>query len=251
MKKNLILLTLVALLFTLSSCDKSTEPKNDTEYLNLSTNDFWDYDVFAVDAAGNVNEDVITTKTIHLGESVTIDKRLAYPLLDNTLSESELFTHISADNDGIFLYLNEINLNDYLTDPSITTNIPILIPGWIKVMDFNKNEWESFFFELVNQVIEQDTVSGKVQITGKKQSQKEVVYQGNTYTADVVTLTFDLSANVKSTTGNTDRSAKSDIIYTFIEGIGIYSIEQKANEILGIIEGRKEVLTNHGILGTL
>lgn len=249
MKIRMILLALVSLavMLTVSGCKESTtKPDVENDYLALQKNNFWTYNVFGIDEEGNINTDFATTTTIRLGDKETLDKRTAYPLIDDSQTEVEIFSHIAADNDGVFLYMNELNLNNYITDPSITTQIPILIPGWIKVMDYEKNEWESFFVEL-NQVIGQDTVSGKIQITGKKQSQKQVTYKEVDYTADVVKISIDLYAKDLSPTGGIERSAKSDIIYTFIKGIGIYSIQENANEILGIPDSRIEVLTDHGI----
>lgn len=248
MKIRMILLALIslAIMLTVSGCKESTtKPEVENDYLKLQTNDFWTYNIYGVDAEGNVSEDLSSTKTIHLGAVKTLAKRTAYPLIDDSNTENELFSHISVDGEGIFLYMDELDLNSYNPNPNAAKTIPILIPEWIKVMDFNKSEWESFFVEL-SQVIGQDTVSGKVQILGKKQSTKQVTYKGTTYTADVVKITLDLNGKVLSPTGGIERSAKSDIIYTFIKGIGIYSVEQKANEILGITDGRIEVLTNHG-----
>ncbi|MFA7326795.1 MAG: hypothetical protein WC121_09040 [Candidatus Kapaibacterium sp.] len=253
MKLRITILTIIslAIILVISGCDnkETTSPDGDNNYLELKAYNFWDYSVYDLDSEGEIIEESAVFKSIHLLDEETLDKRSAYKIFYDTKTDNSLFTHISTDEDGIYLYMDEINLNNYVTDPSTTSNIPILIPGWIKIMDFNNNEWESFFFELTDQVIEQDTVSGKVQITGKKQSTKEITYIGKTYTADVVKLTIDLSAKSLSPSGNMERAAKSDIIYTFIEGIGIYSIEQNANEILGILEGRIEILTQHGYLG--
>lgn len=239
-------------MLAISGCAKKeiTGPDSDINYLELKAYNYWDYDVYDLDFEGNIIEESATLKSFHLLDEEPLDKRTAYEIFFDTGRDNELFTHISTDEDGIYLYMNEINLNNLVANPIFNTdNLPILIPGWIKVMDFKNNEWESFFFELTNQVIEQDTVSGKVQITGKKRSTKEVKYSGKTYTADVVKLTIDLSANLKSPKGSIEQSSKSDIIYTFVKGIGIYSIEQRTNAILGIQKDKKEILTQHGYLG--
>ncbi len=247
MKKNLVLLTLVALslILTAGSCNESTEPDTESEYLLLQTNDYWKYDIYEVDENGVAEKDLLDTKIVALGDEETLDKRIAFPLIVSPNSDDELFTHISANNEGIYLYMGEIDLNKYVSDPNITTQIPIPIPGWIKIMDFNKNEWESFFLEL-NQKIEQDTVSGKLQITGKKKEQKEVTYLGKTYMADVVQISIDVFAKIYSPNGRIDEAVKSDITYTFIEGIGIYSVEQKANELIGITNNTIEILKENG-----
>lgn len=251
MKKNILLLTLVtlSLILTASDCSESTIPETDTEYFPLQNNPYWDYEIYEVNENGVVSDELLDSKTVRLRNEETLDKKTAFELRIEPSSDNELFTHISVDYDGIFLYMDEVDLNKYVTDPSITAKIPILIPGWIKILDVNKNEWESFFFELNDQVVEQDTVSGKVQITGKKQDQKEVTYLGKTYFADVVNLTFDLSAKVQSPSGLIEEAAQSVFTYTFIEGIGIYSVEQKSNELLGITQNTIEILTDNGFLG--
>lgn len=244
-KKVLILLTTVAIIISLSSCKKSTTEPIYFSYLELQSGMFWDYDIYSLDTQGEISDEVIGVKTISLGEKLELDSRTAFPLINDNKSDSDIFTHISADLDGIFLYLDEINLNNYVTDPSTTTNIPILIPGWIKVMDFEKESWESFFVEL-NTIVEMDTIAGKILITGQKEGKIEVNYNGSTYNADLVKLTFDLAAKVDSPTTNIDEKRLSDMYYAFIEGIGIYSLQQNRNELAGIFEGRKEILTNHG-----
>jgi hypothetical protein len=251
MKKNILLLSIVtlSLILTASDCSESTVPETDTEYFSLQNNPYWNYDIYEVNENGVVSDELLVSKVVRLRNEETLDKKTAFELRVEPSSDNELFTHISVDYDGIFLYMDEVDLNKYVTDPSITAKIPILIPGWIKIMDFNKDEWESFFFELNDQVVEQDTVSGKVQIIGKKQDQKEVTYQGKTYFADVVNLTFDLSAKVQSPSGTIEEGAQSVFTYTFIEGIGIYSVEQKSNELLGITQNTIEILTDNGFLG--
>lgn len=250
MKKNILLLSIVtlALILTASDCSESTVPETDTDYFPLQNNPYWNYDIYEVDDNGVVYEDLLDSKNVRLRNEETLDKKTAFELRIEPSSDNELFTHISVDYDGIFLYMDEVDLNKYVTDPSITAKIPILIPGWIKIMDFNKNEWESFFVEL-DQQIEQDTVSGKLQITGKKLDQKEVTYQGKTYMADVVVITVDVLAKIFSPNGRIDEAVKSDITYTFIEGIGIYSVEQNANELLGVTQNTIEILTDNGFLG--
>lgn len=251
MKKNILLLSIVtlSLILTASDCSESTVPETDIDYFPLQNNPYWDYDIYEVNENGVVSDELLDSKNVRLRNEETLDKKTAFELRLDPSSDNELFTHISADYDGIFLYMGEVDLNKFVTDPNITAKIPILIPGWIKIMDFNKNEWESFFFELKDQIVEQDTVSGKVQITGKKQDQKEVTYLGKTYFADVVNLTFDLSAKLQSPSGSTDKTAQSVFTYTLIEGIGIYSVEQKANELLGISQNTIEILTGNGFLG--
>ncbi len=243
--KVLILLTSLALLMTISSCEKSTFTSEDFTYLELKQGLYWDYDSYSLDAQGEFTDEVIGSKTIYLGEAIELDDRDAYPLLNDSKTDTDIFTHISADFDGIFLYLDEINLNNYITDPSTTTNIPILIPGWIKVLDFEKDSWESFFVEL-NTIVEMDTIAGKILISGQREGKIDVTYKGANYSADLVKLTFDLAAKVDSPTTNMDEKRKSDMYYAFIEGIGIYSIQQDPNELAGVFEGRKEILINHG-----
>lgn len=128
-KKVLILLTTVAIIISLSSCKKSTTEPIYFSYLELQSGMFWDYDIYSLDTQGEISDEVIGVKTISLGEKLELDNRTAFPLINDNKSDSDIFTHISADLDGIFLYLDEINLNNYVTDPSTTTNIPILIPG--------------------------------------------------------------------------------------------------------------------------
>ncbi|PKL78120.1 MAG: hypothetical protein CVV25_12655 [Ignavibacteriae bacterium HGW-Ignavibacteriae-4] len=247
MQKVLILLTSIAVLLSVSSCDKSTITPEDFTYLELKQGLYWDYDIYSLNAQGEFTDDVIGAKTIYLGEKEELDNRTAYALLNDSQTDPDIFTHISADFDGVFLYLDEINLNNYVTDPSTTTNIPILIPGWIKVLDFEKNSWESFFVEL-NTIVEMDTIAGKILISGQKEGKIDVTYNGTNYSADLVKLTFDLAAKVDSPTTNMDEKRKSDMYYAFIEGIGIYSIQQNPNELAGVFEGRKEILTDHGYL---
>ncbi|MEZ4725100.1 MAG: hypothetical protein R2863_10640 [Candidatus Kapaibacterium sp.] len=251
MKKNLILFQIVILSLVLmaGSCSESTNPDSEVSYLDLKVNDFWNYDVFSVDENGNTLMDEVSKKSIRLIDSEVLDSKTGFSLRIEPETNNEFFTHISADEVGIFLYMGEIDLNQYATDPNIKTQIQILIPGWIKIMDYKNNEWESFFVEL-NRVIEQDTVYGKLQINGKKLDKKEITYSNKTYMADVVKITLDLSAKVTSPDSKIDESATSEIIYTFIEGIGIYSVEQKLNPLLGINQNTLEILTSNGNMGT-
>ncbi|TNE33623.1 hypothetical protein EP342_03660 [bacterium] len=247
MKKLLVTIILTSIAFIANSCkDQSTSTIDRSSYLNLAQGNWWEYDVYSLDESNNPTENIISTDTITLGAMAKLDGKSAYPLLNSNtnIANKELFTHIGSDEDGIYMFMNEINLNDYITDPSVTHNIPIIIPGWIKVLDFNGDKWESFFFQMDN-VIDQDTVKGKLQITGKRDGTQEVIYKGKTYSADLVKMTISLSANVKSATTSIDESKTSDLNYAFIEGVGIYSLQQNANELVGINNGFKEILIDH------
>lgn len=244
-KITTILLSILALMFIAASCDESVQPGAEYSF-PMQKGTSWDYDVYSIGEDNKATDEVISTRTITLGTMESLDDREAYPLLNSNppSGEIEFFTHISKDEEGIYMYIGELDLNNFTDLPNTDTKIPILLLGWIKVFDFESNSWEAFFLDYSG-VIGGDTVAAKIVINGFNEGLNFVNYQGSDYDASQIRLSLEVDATIKSTSQSTNESGSSNIQFEFIDGIGIYSLQQNINEVVGIDTGYKEVLTGH------
>lgn len=248
MKKQNVLFIVVAIVLSVfvTSCDKSTDPEEASFNYPLQKGNSWNYDVLSLDGMNEATSEVITTHTITLGDMESLDDKEAYPLINSNpaTDQMELFTHISADKEGVYLFIGELDLNNFIQVQE--TKIPTLTIGWVKVFDFDETNWESFFIDY-NGEINGNKVKAKITINGFNEGTKSVSYLSSNYDATKVKLTLDVEATVESAGNTISETGVSDIRFEFIDGIGIYSLQQNINEVVGINKGYKEVLTGHSL----
>lgn len=242
-KITTILMTLLSLMFIATSCDESVQPGSEFTF-PMQKGNSWSYDVYSLDGNNEATDEVISTRTITLGTMESLDDREAYPLENSNppSGELELFTHISADEEGVYMYIGELDLNNFVDVQE--TKIPTLTIGWIKVFDFVSNEWEAFFLDY-NGEVNGNKVKAKIEINGFNEGISPVNYNSNNYDATKVKINLNVETEVESEGSTISQTGVSDIRFEFIDGIGIYSLQQNINEALGIETGYKEVLTGH------
>jgi hypothetical protein len=248
--KNLFAILLMSVSLVFLGCDEnSTDSDGDNFSLGLVGGIVWNYGVYNTNESGEPTGDELSEESITLGSEAEYEGKSAHSMNYNTLGEDgQLFTHISKDGEGIYLYLGEIDVNQFDgVEPDTDTKIPILIPGWIKIYDFNQDNWESFFVEL-DQVIVQDTVKGKLIISGSKVGTETVNYQEDDYTALLSNLSIEVEAMVASPTLSVNEKVKSNLKFSFVEGVGIYSIMQEENVLLGIENDIIQVMKSGSLL---
>lgn len=249
MKKLLVILALSASL-AFYGCDENTTDSDGSDFsLGIEGGTVWTYGIYNADESGEPTGDELSEESITLGSEAEYEGKSAHSMNYNTLGEDgQLFTHIAKEDDGIFLYLGEIDVNQFEgVEPNTDTKIPIIIPGWIKIYDFNQDNWESFFVEL-DQVIGQDTVKGKLIISGSKEGTETVNFIDNDYSALLSNLSIEVEAMVASPTLNVNQEVKSNLKFGFVEGIGIHSIMQEENVLLGIENDIIQVLKSAVLL---
>lgn len=248
MKKQNVLFIIAAIVLGvfLTSCDKSTDPEDTGFNYPLQKGNSWNYDVYSLDGMNTATSEVITTHTITLGDMESLDDKEAYPLINSNpaTDQMELFTHISADQQGVYLFIGELDLNNFIQAQE--TKIPSLTIGWIKVFDYDDKNWESFFIDY-NGEIDGKKVKAKIAINGFNEGTKSVSYLSSNYDAIKVKLNLDVEATVESGGNTISQTGVSDIQFEFIDGVGIYSLQQNVNEVVGINKGYKEVLTGHSL----
>jgi len=249
MKKLLAILALSASL-AFYGCEESSTNSDGSDFsLGITGDTRWNYGAYNVDASGEQTGDELYEETISFGSEMEFEKKLSHKMTYNTLGEDgQLFNHIATDEDGIYLYMDEIDVNQFeQVKPDTETKIPIIIPGWIKIYDFNQDNWESFFVEL-DQVIGQDTVKGKLIISGSKQGTESVSFSEKDYSAMLSNLSIEVEATVASPSLNVNEEVKSNLKFSFIEGVGIYSIMQEENVLLGLENDIIQVLKSAVVL---
>ena len=162
-KITTLLLSFVALMLIAGSCDELVLVDESDFIFPLQQGNSWNYDVYSIDENNEATDEVVSTRTITLGTMESLDDKQAYPLLNSNppSGELEFFTHISADEEGIYMYIGELDLNNFSNKPNTDTKIPLLLLGWIKVFDFTSERWDAFFLDYSG-VIGGDTVKAKI-----------------------------------------------------------------------------------------
>ena len=91
-------------------------------------------------------------------------------------------------------------------------------------------------------------MKGKLIISGSKEGTETVNFIDNDYSALLSNLSIEIEAMVASPTLNVNQEVKSNLKFGFVEGIGIHSIMQEENVLLGIENDIIQVLKSAVLL---
>lgn len=207
------IIVIIALIIAISSCsdDKGTNTIQHSPDMPLSEGKTFEYDYYYFDEGKfeKINYeaiDIIGSKTTYKGRDAYIyEKHLSY--------NSTAITHISKDKEGIFYYYKKLEPGAEPFD--------FVEPGWIKIVDYENDNWESYNEEFT---LSEGEVEAKAHIiiSGTNLGREEVIYNDKTYNA--YKFQSKAEAEVLNTADNEILLKGSTTVeYLIIDGLGIYS----------------------------
>lgn len=240
--KKLIQLCLFATfvsLFISCSDDKSTNPDDNPSTTSsfLNTGNWWKYNVYEIDEAGNIMGDPTETYTDRIVGKTNIEGKDAFILVEEKDSDLDS-NYIYINSEGVFA-LSSQNENE---EPS----------GWLKSIDFKNANWDVFKYN-VDEEEDGVTTKGVYGLKGQKIESTQVTYKGKAYTVQnyMNVLYSDVTVTYTDENGElvTEKNISNDTTgVSLIPELGIYSTSQ--NEIIvdnGVITKKKKkaVLVDH------
>lgn len=215
MKKMIKNLLIIALFIAISSCgdDKSivVNPILKSPDIPLENGNTWGYDGYYYDEDEDVEISYISTNEI--GDKETYEGRQANRFIRHQTYNGPIITHISKDEEGVFYYFKKIE--------EFATPLDTVEPGWIKLYDFDKDNWKSYDEEFSFYKYK-DEAKAHIVISGSNLGTEEVTYKGKSYEANK----YQMKIEKLHTRVSDNRVIFREVVtvdYLVIDGIGVYS----------------------------
>lgn len=244
-KLNSILAILIMVVF-LGACsddDTSTNPTDGTFSFPLASGNTWTYDVYALDENESKTDEKLGTNKIIIGSAVTLDDRSGYLYNEEStiIEEDEdepTLTAISSDEDGLYMYFDSFSENE--ENPIFGFS-----PGWVKMIDFKNNSWESFNMPI--DVTEDGvTTKGSLKMIGSSVGKVDVTYKGKSYSAMKFKTTTSINITITYGEGSFSINNESDSYLVIISGIGMFEVKSiETDEETNEKGGEIEILIDH------
>lgn len=209
------IIIIIALVFAISSCgddtNNSVNPKPKSTDYSLNKGDTWDYNSYYYDEDENVEINYKSTNEI--GDKETYEGRQAHRFIRHQTFNGPIITHISKDDEGVYYYFKKIE--------EFAAPLDSVEPGWIKLYDFDKDNWKSYdkefsFYEY------NDEAKAHIVISGSNLGTEDVTYKGKSYVADK----YQMKIEKLHTRVSDKRVIFREVVtvgYLIIDGIGVYS----------------------------
>lgn len=240
MKKLVLILVAIVSIALMSSCsdDKSTTPgETPGEGFPLATGNMWEYETYEADENGNKTGSVTGTNTITIGSKTTIAGKECYELIEDGET-----SYVYSDETGFYSYAPEDEEEDEEEGP--------VFSGWFKIIDFKNTNWE-IFSTTINEVDEESSTVGTINVVGKQVSVGKVNYKNKSYDTKLIQNIFNTDLTITVSFEGEEpiiqRYVRSDTtLNTFIPGLGMYSITETDYDVTGTVPSKSiDILINH------
>lgn len=218
----------------ISCSDNSSNPEESLEGINVETNYLLTYNVYQEDFLSNELGEFISQEDPIYGYEKEFEgkKSFSFKLIELE-NKKYLFSQISTDNQGIYLYIPELDINKLIFGGKLDSNLSRFTPGWVKIYDYSNDSWTANEFK-IDKGLNGDTLNLVFKINGTKDGSKSVEYLNKTQKAFVSKLVIDMEADIVSKFQKANYTIKTNLRFQFLNNIGIYSISLQENQLFPI-----------------
>lgn len=225
---------LLCLSLLISCSDNSSNPEESLEGINVKTSYLLTYNVYQEDFLSNELGEFISQEDPIYGYEKEFEgkKSFSFKLIELE-NKKYLFSQISTDNQGIYLYIPELDINKLIFGGKLDSNLSRFTPGWVKIYDYSNDSWTANEFK-IDKDLNGDTLNLVFKISGTKDGSKSVEYVNKTQKAFVSKLVIDMEADIVSKFQKANYTIKTNLRFQFLNNIGIYSISLQENQLFPI-----------------
>lgn len=169
MKKLYTTILFITIVFLFGCNDNSIDSESELTNINLSHNQMAMYEVYEIDLLTGKLGVNLSQEEVYYEIAYDFQGKLAYYYsLIELEKKKTLFSNIYSDNEYIYLYIPELNINKIIPENNLDSNLSRFTPGWIKIYDFSSENWVANELSITHNN-DIDTVVINFSISGKKE----------------------------------------------------------------------------------